>query len=213
MGFHSGTFAFGAFVVSLAKVAWLVLVFAKNKESASLNPVAAALTRVSACIAQCVERFLEFVSEHAYVEVALRNMSFCDAAHSALALAVRRPLLFGLVSQVSNFVRCLGIVVVSAATTCIIGALLLWHAPTGVQSINTPIIASFFVAFLTAEVMMHPFSVAARAALHCYCLDHERSAAIGLPAPTYTPIEMRAFIEENAERGDGSEPARRCCCF
>eukprot|EP00811_Abedinium_folium_P028208 NODE_4347_length_1903_cov_6.341779.p3 GENE.NODE_4347_length_1903_cov_6.341779~~NODE_4347_length_1903_cov_6.341779.p3 ORF type:complete len:268 (+),score=71.91 NODE_4347_length_1903_cov_6.341779:861-1664(+) len=208
LAFHSGSFAFGAFVVSLAKVAWLVLQLATAKDSTTGNPVTVVILKISSCLAGCAERFLDFVSENAYVEVALRDMSFCDAARSALAMAMSRPVLFMFVTRVSVFVRLLGISVVTAFTTLLVGMLLSWHAPSGLQSINAPIVVAFVVSLLTAEVMMHPFTVAARAALHCYCIDHERSSALGLAVATHTPLQMQKLVEEH----ENAEHQHRCCC-
>eukprot|EP00812_Abedinium_dasypus_P007008 NODE_188_length_1843_cov_708.989933.p1 GENE.NODE_188_length_1843_cov_708.989933~~NODE_188_length_1843_cov_708.989933.p1 ORF type:complete len:539 (+),score=172.80 NODE_188_length_1843_cov_708.989933:3-1619(+) len=206
---HSGTFAFGAFVVSLAKTVYVCLLWAKRKEMASANPVTSALAKASTCVAKFVEKFIEFVSENAYVEVAIRNMGFCEAARKALALAVENPLLFGLVNYVGTFVRMLGVFLVSSLTAAIIFGVLKWHPPSGLNSIITPIAGAFIVAFVIAEVMMHPFSVAARAAVHCYCFDKEISAADSL----HTPKEMRSLVEEKSdEGGDGKETPRKCCC-
>eukprot|EP00971_Amphidinium_carterae_P053500 1053989-Amphidinium_carterae.1 len=48
------------------------------------------------CAAKCVERFIEFVSEQAYVEMALQGTGFIRSAQKALAIAVTRPVLFAM---------------------------------------------------------------------------------------------------------------------
>merc|ERR1719199_102732 len=98
MKYHSGSLAFGAFCISFAKVCRLLLAWAtKQEESHSSNGAVRCCMRCTNCLAACIERFIQFVSEHAYVEVALQGRNFCHSAKTALKMSIDEPALFGLI--------------------------------------------------------------------------------------------------------------------
>ncbi|CAK0893951.1 unnamed protein product, partial [Prorocentrum cordatum] len=112
---HPGSLAFGAFAISLAQCGRLLMWWAsKDSESNPQNPLARCVRQCVNCIADCFARFIEFVSEHAYAEVALRGEGFCSSAKASAAAACLKPALFALVGRVALAVRLLGVLSVVA---------------------------------------------------------------------------------------------------
>mmetsp|Transcript_57676 Transcript_57676/g.100981 ORF Transcript_57676/g.100981 Transcript_57676/m.100981 type:complete len:635 (-) Transcript_57676:103-2007(-) len=213
---HAGTFAVGSFVISLAKIARLLLWWArKDEESRPSNATVRCCLRCTNCLAICFERFVEFVSEHAYVEVALNGEGFCQSAKASMALAVTRPGLFILVGRVACLIRLLGMAVITISSTYVVGLSLLWWPPEGIANVTAPLVAAALAALVIGEVMMHPVSAATRAALHCFCLDEDHARAIGLSVPEHTPQALLIFVESSEQNDDGQSGCGRClgrCC-
>jgi len=194
---HPGSLAFGAFAISLAQCGRLLMWWAsKDSESNPQNPLARCVRQCVNCIADCFARFIEFVSEHAYAEVALRGEGFCSSAKASAAAACLKPALFALVGRVALAVRLLGVLSVVAGTTYATGLLLAIWPPPGLHSAAMPLAFAAVVAFVVGEVMLHPFSAAARASLHCLVLDESRSCDMGLPAPEHAPPGLLRLAEE-----------------
>ena len=71
------------------------------------------------CFVACFERFMRFVNRHAYIEIVLRKVNFCNAIFKALRVLggnmIRFGALFGLVELVlimgSIFITVLVIVI------------------------------------------------------------------------------------------------------
>lgn len=210
---HPGSLAFGAFVISLARIARMLIWWAaKDEEARPHNPVVKCLRGCVNCLADCFTRWIEFVSEHAYVEIALTGQGFCPAARKAASLSVLRPGLFLLVGRVACSVKLIGTLLIVACTTFAVGLLLSVWPPDGLHAATVPLTITAVAAFVVGGVMMHPFSAAARAALHCYCLEEEQANSQGT-SMAYTPQPMLRLVEEYSGEGPETRAARCCPCF
>jgi len=209
---HAGSLAFGALCISVAKVCKLLLRWvSKDVENTSSNGAVMCCLMCTNCLAECFERFIQFVSEHAYVEMALRGHNFCTSAKEAMSMAARRPGLFALVGRVAAVVRLMGIMIVTCVSVYAVALSLWWWKPQGMQSITAPLIAAALCSLTIGEVMMHPFTAAARANLHCFCLDADAHGDA-----EYTPQAMQRIIEDHEEHLNESKSScvGRCCpCF
>jgi len=197
---HSGSLAFGSLIVTVCKLIRLALAWAKKKEEVAGNAVMRAVYTVSACIVDCITRFIEFVSTHAYVEIALTGQGFCSSAKQALVFTVQHPMLFALVGRAAVGVRVLGMGFVSAGTTFIISLVLYMIPPTGLSSPTVPLVATALIGLAFGEVMLHPLSSAARACLHCFIMDEDHSKSMGSSHNLQrAPRKMAAFVDEHRE--------------
>jgi hypothetical protein len=208
--YHAGSLAYGAFCISLAKVCRLVLYWVSKDVEAHTagNPAVRCCLCITNCLADCLERFIKFVSEHAYVEVALNGERFCVSAKKAMAMAVLKPALFTLVGRVARAVQLVGILVVTSISTysCVV-ILWLWSPVDLINRVPVYVAAALF-SLTIGEVMMHPFTSAARAVLHCYCLDEASNVH-----PMCTPTSLQRLIDEHESRTHEGERGfcGRCC--
>jgi len=204
---HFGALAFGACVITLARVLRMLTVWASREEVRDdMNPAAKCGRRFANAVAQFYTRFLEFVTVHAYTEVALRGLSFCAGAQRALQVSVAHPGTTALVGRVARSVRVLGVVFIVSLTCLAFSLLLMFFPPKGVTAAAPPVVAAGVVAFAIAEVMMHPFATVARAARHCYCIvPRERTCASQHRPPLSV---LRLADTDHAADGQG----HRCCC-
>jgi len=202
---HSGSLAFGSLIVTVCKLIRLALAWAKKKEEVAGNPMMRAAYAAAACIVNCLTRFIEFVSTHAYVEIALTGQGFCSSAKQALVFTVQHPMLFALVGRAAVGVRVLGMVFVSAGTTFIMAVVLYTIPPEGLSSPAVPLVATALIGLAFGEVMLHPLSSSARACLHCFIMDEDHSKAQGSHTAQRAPRKMAAFVNEHAPRGEPAE--------
>lgn len=213
LGKNVGSLAFGSLVMSAAKTVKLLLWWVtKENESQSNNQCMKCVFRVMTCLAECLERFINFVTEHAYVEVALCSTTFCKSCTEGLARAVRHPGMFTVVGYSVFVLRILGIIIVTASSTYVVFLSLVFATPEGLQSkaTPTPLIAAALCGGTVAELMLHPMTVTARAALHCFCKAKEDAEHYGRP-PIRTPQhEAMAQLEETTRAS--TPESRRCCC-
>lgn len=214
LGKNVGSLAFGSLVMSAAKMVKLLLFWVtKENESQSNNQCMKCIFRVMTCLAQCLENCINFVTENAYVEVALCGTTFCKSCTEGLARAVRHPGMFTVVGNSVFVLRILGVIIVTASSAYAVFLSLVFATPEGLQSkaTPTPLIAAALCGGTVAELMLHPMTVTARAALHCFCKAQDDTEHYGRP-PIRTPQhEAMAKLEETT-RASATESRRCCCC-
>lgn len=203
---HSGSLAFGAGVITIAKILRILTWWVAHKEEQQdMNPVTRCTRRVANTIAYCFTNFLQFVSEHAFTEIALTGLAFCPAAQRALAMSVMHPAMSALVRRVSGAVRVFGVVFIVVGTGAAYALLLVLAPPQGVTSLLAPVLVAGAVAFVIGAGIMQPFTTVAEAAWHCYCLETHRAQEVGSDMLRSTPrcVAHLASSEPHSES--------RCC--
>ena len=134
------------------------------------------------------------LSSSLYVEIALNGYNFCTAARETLAMSVKWPTLFALVGRVAIVVKCAGHAIIVSVSVTIVALLLFHFRPEDLNNMGPPLLVVAIGALTIGELMLHPFAVAARANLHCYCMDvHRHDEAL------YTPHSMQRLIETHGE--------------
>ena len=115
---HSGTMAFGSFIIAVVICVKFALVYAINQVQAQSpeNKVIKVLGNVLKVVVSCVERFVRFVGHLAYIETAIYGNNFCHALFKAVKALARNVVRFSFVALFSKLVLTLGkiLVVVSA---------------------------------------------------------------------------------------------------
>lgn len=201
LAWHCGSLAFGSLLVSLCKVLRIVFKFLLRRAglNAVANPAQAVAACACGCVARCAELLVTLVSEHAFVEIALRGCGFVDGAGLAVAMAAKRPILFVFVGRVAAATRLFGMLFVTISTTVATHLVLRWRRPSGLQSETVPLIVVCLASVVIAEVMLHPFTVAARAVLHCHCIDEDHNqATTGAIGATRAPQQLASLVERHA---------------
>lgn len=120
--YHFGTIAFGTLIIALVFAIRVAFQFVKQQMSAYIknNPAAKlAICCIECCLA-CFQRFLEFLTSNAFVQVAIHGDNFCTAAKKASFLIANNPARVAAVSAVSALVLFLGKVFVACLTAVIV---------------------------------------------------------------------------------------------
>eukprot|EP00746_Dinoflagellata_sp_MGD_P034573 gnl/MRDRNA2_/MRDRNA2_18257_c0_seq1.p1 gnl/MRDRNA2_/MRDRNA2_18257_c0~~gnl/MRDRNA2_/MRDRNA2_18257_c0_seq1.p1 ORF type:complete len:575 (-),score=69.20 gnl/MRDRNA2_/MRDRNA2_18257_c0_seq1:7-1497(-) len=200
IGYHMGSLALGSFVVSIAQIIRLMFFWAKEIEGEPQNPVSKCLFKIANCLAQCLERFLRFISGQAYIQIALTGRGFCESCGIAFAMFARHPLRFGFVYKASLLVEFLGVIVVSGVST--LAAYLAFekipqNVLPAVSSPVGPLVVAAVGSALIGMAIMHPFSTACSATMHCFVADEEMEVAAGSGGAQHTPAPLQRFVQEH----------------
>eukprot|EP00930_Biecheleria_cincta_P045470 TRINITY_DN31333_c0_g1_i1.p1 TRINITY_DN31333_c0_g1~~TRINITY_DN31333_c0_g1_i1.p1 ORF type:complete len:700 (-),score=71.44 TRINITY_DN31333_c0_g1_i1:291-2390(-) len=83
MIFHLGTFAFGSFLISTLRGTRIILLWISRAAKAENNSVAACIAGCCACCVTLIQRYVEFITKNAYIDVAISSTSFFTAAQNA----------------------------------------------------------------------------------------------------------------------------------
>lgn len=115
--YHLGTLAFGSFIIALLWFAQLVLnyMYQKLKEVGQDSII----FKCASCFIACFERFMRFFNKHAFIEVVLRNYSFCTAAAKCVEVLTTNFLRLAILSSLVELFLFLGTIVISVGVTII----------------------------------------------------------------------------------------------
>ena len=113
---HSGTMAFGSFIIAVVICVKFVLVYMINQVQAQSpdNKMIKILGNVLKVCVSCVERFVRFVGHLAYIETAIYGNNFCHSVYKAVQALARNAVRFSFVALFSKLVLTLGKVIVVA---------------------------------------------------------------------------------------------------
>ena len=208
--YHLGSLAFGSFILA---VIWLIrLIFeyvaAKLKKMEGDNPAGCFIKAVVCCCRcclDCVNRFIKFLSENAYVQILLTNDNFCTAALNSFLLMLKNAATFALTEGTGTVIITLGKFVVSILNTFLMFILLtnLTYLKDIVNSPFAPAIIVFIISFTFVSVFLSIFDTAATAILQCFLVDVEMSKKDGKEEyyGSHRPPELADLIEDLNAKG------------
>lgn len=183
-----GSVCLGSFLTALMGFIRIVFEYVKRQaldKTRNNCCVRASLCLMSCCLA-CIEGMLEFVSDNAYIQIAMFGGNFCQSASAGFRLLMRNPLRMmatGIVSSVLVFAGKVFVI------TCSVGysVWMMSHSsalsPTsgGVDGYSgaayalLPVAFSAFGAWLVCSVVFNVFVTSIQTMLQCVCEDEERN--------------------------------------
>merc|ERR1712048_92324 len=142
---HAGSIAYGSFILAVATMPRILLELL-NRQFHNLtdeNTFIKLVLRILRCFLWCFQRCLEFVTDYAYMYVAVKGDSFCAAAKESWLLMKKRP------AQVALNASVVGILCfVANVTIPTILALVTW---VFVQEVEC-LVAVFTFAYMIARI-------------------------------------------------------------
>lgn len=173
--YNQGSLAFGSFILALV---WMIrLIFEiidkqmeKVKDESAIARCALQCTR---CCLDCFHRFIKFVNENAYIQVALTGENFCTSAMNAFILALKNAASFFITNGIGAFIYFLGKATISIVNTAI-GYLLITYIPDFEEDIDQPIpflALIFLMSYMMATTFMEVYSGVSLAILQCFYAD------------------------------------------
>ena len=188
--YHIGTLAFGSFLIA---VLWLIqavlsYLYTKLKEIGQDNSAAGFLIKCAGCFVACFERTLKFINKHAYIETALRNLNFCEAAAKCLEITTKNFLRFGVLLGLTELFLFMGSLFITCLTTFLMNFVIQAYAKTHGIEVDTigPLLFIFLFTLTICVIFSYVYEVSADSLLHCYILDEEDGkidGSIGHSAP------------------------------
>jgi len=91
--YHLGTIVFGAFIVGVIKLIRLVLMIIDKytKDLQKSNPLFWLIIKCTQCCMYCLEKTIKFITNYAYIYVALQGSGFCKACFQTFSLIFANP--------------------------------------------------------------------------------------------------------------------------
>ena len=84
--YHMGSIALGSFILACLRfvIVVLSLLIKSKKLTSKLKKLAACL----ACIIQCIERMVNYITNRAYIMLAIKGKGYCKAASTGICLII-----------------------------------------------------------------------------------------------------------------------------
>jgi len=91
--YHLGSIAFGSFIIAVVRLIRIILMvidrYTKNQQKK--NWLLSLTIKCCQCCMYCLEKTLKFITDYAYIYIALQGSSFCFACFSTFSLIINNP--------------------------------------------------------------------------------------------------------------------------
>lgn len=161
--YNFGSLAFGSFLLAIIWSIRLVFEYV-NKKIKDLNGDNAAVKCISSairCCLDCCHRFVKFLNENAYIQVALTGENFCQSAMAGFVLALKHSSSFVITNGIGSMIGFIGKITIATGNT-FIGYLLITQTKLIADQIDSPIaplLVVFIMSYLVATVFMSVYSI------------------------------------------------------
>lgn len=139
------------------------------------NGVVKCMINCCRCYLDCFHRFIKFLNENAYIQIALTNENFCPSALNAFVIGLKNAGTFMAVNGIGGMVRFLGRFTICIANT-FLGYLLISYETTMKEEIDNPIIilaVIFLLSWAMATIFMEVYSTVSLTLLQCMYADFD----------------------------------------
>lgn len=172
--YHFGSLALGSFLIASLWVVYVIFFYLykilKGKSEDSKKKAGLFL-----CCVGCFERILQLLTQHVYIEIALRNFNFCKAASKCIKLMKRNSLVFFSLSGLVGLFLMIGTILLSISVTFLGHYLLKLYGNFFNLDFETtgPLIVIFLIALAVSLMFNNIFDISADTMLHCFLLEDE----------------------------------------
>jgi hypothetical protein len=159
--FNFGSLAFGSMILAIVWILRITFEFVENalKNQTGNNQTLKMVMNVTRCCLDCFHRFIKFLNENAYIQIALLGENFCSSAQVAFVLALKNSTQFLITNGVGSLIYLLGKCTISISNT-LLGYLLITHVPSLKEVIDDPIpiLAIIFLqSLMMATIFMNVY--------------------------------------------------------
>ncbi|XP_071800212.1 choline transporter-like protein 1 isoform X2 [Asterias amurensis] len=193
---HLGSMVFGAFIILLVKIPRAILLWTQMKLKGSENSVAKFILRCMSCCLWCLEKFLKFLNENAYIVIAIEGGGFCSSAQKAFIILLSNALRVAAINCVGDFVLFLGKLAV-VALTAVCGLAIMGTNESIIFYAVSLFIGAIF-AYFTASCFLSVYEMAVDTLLLCFCEDvriNDGSAE----KPYFMDADLMEFVTNSSE--------------
>jgi len=171
--YHTGTIAFGSFIIAVIQFIQYVLEYIKRKQDSQYLKWIIAYIQ---CLVKCFERLMEYISKCAYIVTACKGNMFCTAAWDAFGFLLRHMGQHIVVQWISEFLMILGKLFVVAATVA--ACFFLAGTNSDISSPYILLICCALIAYLVVCLFLGVFDVAIDTILVCFCWEKDANGAM-----------------------------------
>lgn len=193
MAYHTGTVAFGSFIIALIQMAKIVLEYLKEKQDSEWLKYV--ITCVQ-CLLDCFERLMEYVSRMAYIVTACKGNMFCTAAMESFGFLFRHMAQHVIVGYITEFLMILGKGFILAGTVAI--CFLLCGLNSDISSPYILLVVCALIAYFVACLFLGVVDTAIDTIMVCFCWEKDANGAMENQAGEkafYGTEELIQFVE------------------
>jgi hypothetical protein len=167
--YHLGSLAFGALIVALVTMPRLILEYiVQQYKLEEQNQVTKVLVWVVRCLLWCLHKCVEFITEYAYVYVAITGGSFCGAAQRSFVLIAKYPVQAALDKMASTILGYL--VCFTVPLSMVFLSFLMVQNPEDSVAVA---VFTFGLAFVTTRLAVGVYDIVVTALFVCVMRDCE----------------------------------------
>eukprot|EP01017_Pseudomicrothorax_dubius_P022500 TRINITY_DN24371_c0_g1_i1.p1 TRINITY_DN24371_c0_g1~~TRINITY_DN24371_c0_g1_i1.p1 ORF type:complete len:655 (+),score=109.81 TRINITY_DN24371_c0_g1_i1:198-2162(+) len=197
--YHLGSIAFGSLILAIVQAIKLILAYisAKAKETGMTknNKFVEYAIAAMNCLVNCFERFIQYLNKNAYIQIAIRGTTFCQAARDAFYMMWKNPVRFAVMAGLGEAYLFVGKLFIVFITTAI-GYGLITNIPDYKDDLNSPILPSILficISYVIGLMFMSVYGMACDTIMQCFCTDEENQKEKGRE-PKHAPEVLKEFF-------------------
>ncbi|CAD8074823.1 unnamed protein product [Paramecium primaurelia] len=178
---HSGSLALGSLILTFVAVLRFTfdLLHKIFKQGVQQNKGATGCLKCwfgyYGCIIHCFERFIRFITQNAYIMVAMTGKSFCKSAHDGYYLIFRHKTAVAITDGIGEIFSTLANLSIGITAT-FIGFIMITQIDHYSNQISSPVLPTVFFAFISltlSSIFMNVYGMGIDTILLCYMADRE----------------------------------------
>lgn len=196
--YQLGSIAFGSLVLAIVWTVKTILTYIAKKmsEATGDNCVVKCLIGCVMCIVHCFDRFIRYLTQNAYIQMALQNEGFCISAVHAFLLMLKNSAKFAMVSSIATIFMFLGKICITV-TTGWVGFLMIEPLVPAETNPWGPVALILVAAYIIASIFIGIFDAASNTILQCYLMDKDMGTKDNEP---HVPKNLRGFLSEGDDK-------------
>jgi hypothetical protein len=200
--YHLGSICFGSFIVALVRFIRYCLLMVKKNMKQTNKFVKMIWCVIEYCL-KCLERFLDFISKNAYIQIMIRGSSFCTGAKDSFLLLAANVLRLAAVQVIGDAFLFLGKFFVMVSTGGI--AFIIAGEAYG-EDLNSPVpvgLMGMLIGWMIGSSFMGVYESCIDTIFQCFCID-DQNANDDSNHQMYAGPGLQAFIKDNESKGGES---------
>jgi choline transporter-like protein 2/4/5 len=203
--YNFGSLALGSFVLAIIWSLRVIFEYLdkKLKNAMGNNAAAACVSNMIRCCLDCCHRFIKFLNDNAYIQVALTGCNFCSSAMQAFALALKHSGSFMVTNGIGALIGFLGKMTISIANV-FLGYVMITNISEISDSLDSPIgplVIIFVISYLMASIFMSVYATTSLTILQCLYADVDICSQNGDDKynSKFRPAEMEDIVRTLAK--------------
>ena len=221
--FHLGSLIFGSLIVALVQLIRYIMMWLdeKTKDWQNKNKCFQIMFKVIHCLLLCFEKCIKYITENAYIMIAMRGYSFCDSCCRGLKLLFENMVQFMLVACFSRVIMVLGkIAIIAIGVTSLYFWLhydpffslgdcdnSIFGCDSDLQKVYGgaitnkffPVLVGAFCSYLCSRAFLFVYHTTIQTILLCFCEDC-RVHQMHESTPLAQQLHKEAYMSKNLRR-------------
>lgn len=204
--YNFGSLCFGSAVLTVVTIVKDAIAYMGDALVAGTagNPITVCIMCCINCCMECFDRCVRFLTQSAYIYMALSGDSFCTSAVHAFLVVIKNAAKFSFVNSLAGFFMFMAKFSIAILTTLsCYGILKAW--PSNFSGTDTnegfvlPLIGIFILSYVICAMFIGIFDVSSNTILMCYIWDLEIAKGGKELDPAHVPATLAKFIKIHGE--------------